>query len=64
MSVFNRRERVRIVESEIESEKIYIIKDIKKIRKGGVLYLLKSLEAKPVFRLYYENKESLLERIY
>ncbi|HEV2193206.1 MAG TPA: hypothetical protein VGR54_06270 [Nitrosopumilaceae archaeon] len=64
MSVFNRRERVRIVESEINSEKTYIIKDIKKIRKGGVLYLLKSLEEKPILRLYYENEESLLERIY
>lgn len=64
MSIFNRRERVRIVEPEIYSEKIYIIKDMKKIRKGGVLYLLKSLEEKPILRLYYENKESLLERIY
>jgi len=64
MSVFNRRERVRIVAQEAYSEKIYIIKDIKKIRKGGVLYLLKSLEEKSVLRLYYENQESLLERIY
>jgi len=64
MSVFNRKERVRIIEPEIDSEKIYIIKDIKKIRKGGVLYLLKSLEEKPVLRLYYENEKSLLERIY
>ena len=64
MSVFNRKERVRIIEPEIDSEKIYIIKDIKKIRKGGVLYLLKSLEEKSVLRLYYENQESLLERIY
>ena len=64
MSIFNRRERVRIVAPEMNSEKIYIIKDMKKIRKGGVLYLLKSLEEKPVLRLYYENEESLLERIY
>ena len=64
MSVFNRRERVRIVAPEIDSEKIYIIKDMKKIRKGGILYLLKSLEEKPILRLYYENEESLLERIY
>ena len=64
MSVFNRRERVRIVAQEVDSEKIYIIKDMKKIRKGGTLYLLKSLEEKSVLRLYYENKESLLERIY
>lgn len=64
MSVFNRRERVRIVAQEVDSEKIYIIKDMKKIRKGGTLYLLKSLEEKSVLRLYSENEESLLERIY
>lgn len=64
MSVFNRRERVRIVAPKMDSEKIYIIKDMKKIRKGGTLYLLKSLEEKSVLRLYYENEESLLERIY
>lgn len=64
MSIFNRRERVRIVEPETDSKKIYIIKDMKKIRKGGILYLLKSLEEKSVLRLYYENQESLLERIY
>ena len=48
----------------MDAEKIYIIKDIKKTRNGGILYLLKSLEEKPVLRLYYEHKESLLERIY
>jgi hypothetical protein len=63
MSVFNRGERVQIVESERDSDKIYIIKDLKKIRKGGVLYLLKSLEEEPVMRLYYEDSKSLLERI-
>ena len=63
MSVFNRGERVQIIESERDSDKIYIIKDMKKIRKGGVLYLLKSLEEEPVLRLYYEDSTSLLERI-
>ena len=63
MSVFNRGERVQIIESERDSDKIYIIKDMKKIRKGGVLYLLKSLEEEPVLRLYYEDNTSLLERI-
>ena len=63
MSVFNLRERVRIVKPETDSDKIYIIKDIKKIRTGGILYLLKSLEKNPVLRLYYESKGSLLERI-
>ncbi len=62
MSVFGIGEKVRIVES-IGKSKIYIIKEIKKVRKGGTLYLLKSLEENPVSRLYYENNESLLERI-
>ncbi|MGI0065558.1 MAG: hypothetical protein ACREA5_06675 [Nitrosotalea sp.] len=64
MSVFNRGETVQIIESERDSDKIYIIKDMKKIRKGGFLYLLKSLEEEPVLRLYFESHESLLERIY
>ena len=64
MSVFNRGERVQIIESERNSDKIYIIKKMKKIRRGGILYLLKSLEEEPVMRLYYEDKRSLLERIY
>jgi hypothetical protein len=63
MSVFSRGERVQIIESQRESDKIYVIKDMKKIRKGGVLYLLKSLEEEPILRLYYEDKRSLLERI-
>ncbi len=63
MSVFGRGEKVRIIESAGKS-KVYIIKEMKKVRKGGTLYLLKSLEEKPVSRLYYENNESLLERIY
>ena len=64
MSIFNRGMKVQIIESERDSDKIYIIKDMKKIRKGGVLYLLKSLEEESVLRLYYEDKKSLLERIY
>jgi hypothetical protein len=63
MSVFNSGERVRIIDPEKQSSKIYRIKNMKKIRNGGTLYLLKSLEENPVLRLYYENKESLLERI-
>jgi len=62
MPTFNRGERVRLMESE-EEDKIYIIKDMKKVRKGGFLYLLKSLEEDSVLRLYYEDKQSLLERI-
>jgi len=62
MPTFSRGERVRLTESE-EEDKIYIIKDMKKVRKGGFLYLLKSLEEDSVLRLYYEDKQSLLERI-
>jgi len=61
MSVFKSGERVRIVEDN--ESKVYKIKKIKKIRKGGILYLLKSLEENSVMRLHYENKKLLLERI-
>jgi hypothetical protein len=60
---FDRTEKVRIIESKRYSEEIYIIKDVKKVRKGGVLYLLKSLENDSVLRICYENNESLLERV-
>ena len=61
MSVFKSGERVRIVEDN--ESKVYKIKKIKKVRNGGILYLLKSLEKNSVMRLYYENKKLLLERI-
>ena len=65
MSVFGKGERVRIVESDGPSEKIYQIKGIKPFKKGrGTVYLLKSLEENSILRLYYENEISLLERIY
>ena len=64
MSIFNRGEIVQIIESKRDSDKIYIIKNMKKIRRGGILYLLKSLEEEPVMRLYYEDSRSLLERVY
>lgn len=63
MSVFSRGERVRIIESKTKSD-VYIIKSVKKYRKGGTLYLLKLLDANPMLRLYYETDKSLLERIY
>ncbi|MDC8451463.1 MAG: hypothetical protein LV477_00985 [Candidatus Nitrosotalea sp.] len=63
MSVFSKGERVRIVESEKNSDSVYIIKNIKKYSKGGTLYLLKLLDENPVLRLYYESEKSLLERI-
>jgi hypothetical protein len=43
LSVFKSGERVRIVEVN-ESNKIYKIKKIRITKKGGILYLLKSLE--------------------
>ena len=64
MSIFNRGERVRMIVPEKNSTIVYLIKDMKKIRRGGILYLLKSLEENPVLRLHYEDRESLLERIY
>ena len=63
MTVFNCGDRVRIIEPQGDSEKIYIIKDMKKCKKGAMLYLLKSLEREPVMRLYCEDERSLLERI-
>lgn len=63
MSIFNRGEKVQIIESERDSSKIYVIKAMKKTRKNKILYLLKSLEEKPIMRLFYEDKKSLLERI-
>ncbi|MDE1765011.1 MAG: hypothetical protein KGI27_01930 [Thaumarchaeota archaeon] len=62
MNAFNRGDMVRITDSEKDADKIYTIKEIRKIRKGGMLYLLRSLD-EDVLRLYYENKESLLEKI-
>jgi hypothetical protein len=65
MSAFSKGERVRIVESDKQSEKVYRIKDVRPFRKGnGTIYLLKSLEENSVLCLYYENEISLLERIY
>jgi len=49
MSVFNRGERVRIIDPEKNSSAVYRIRDMKKIRNGGTLYLLKSLERLPYY---------------
>ncbi len=62
MNVFHSGDMVRIAEGEKDFGKIYMIKEIKKIRKGGNLYLLKSLEDDSL-RLYYEHEESVLEKI-
>ncbi len=63
MSIFNRGERIRITDSEKKPDKIYLIKDMKQCKKGGTLYLLKSLEENSKLRLYYEYNNSLLERV-
>ena len=63
MSLVNRQEKVRIIGLGEIYDRIYAIKDVKKVRKGGLLYLLKSLEDNSVFRLFYENNESHLERV-
>lgn len=60
--MFKSGERVRITSVD-EPKKIYKIKKIKAIRKGGILYLLKSLEKNSILRMYYEDKKLLLERI-
>jgi hypothetical protein len=60
--VFKSGERVRITSVD-EPKKIYKIKKIKATRKGGILYLLKSLEKNSILRMYYEDKKLLLERI-
>ncbi|CUR51562.1 protein of unknown function [Nitrosotalea devaniterrae] len=62
LSVFRSGERVRITSVD-EPNKVYKIKKIKTTRKGGILYLLKSLEKNPILRMYYEDKKLLLERI-
>jgi hypothetical protein len=41
MPVFNRGEQVKIVESEEGSDKTYIIKEMKKSRKGGDIISVK-----------------------
>ena len=63
MSTFNRGERVRMTNKNGRSELVYRIKDLRKCKRGGTLYLLKSLEEMPVLRLYFEGRESPLERI-
>lgn len=63
MATFNCGERVRMMESGRPSDKVFLIKRVKQCKKGGTLYLLKTLEEKSVLRLYYEKEESILERI-
>lgn len=62
MSVFKRGDRVRILENNLGL--VYLIKDIRPVRTGGTLYLLKSLEENPVYRILHEDDVFVLERIY
>lgn len=63
MSVFAKGERVRIVESRKKKSDVYVIKDLKKHRTGGTVYLLRLLSVDPIMRIYHETDKSLLERI-
>ena len=60
MKRFRLGDIVRI--SQGDPHMVYVIKSIKKVRKGGNLYLLEGLLGEPL-RLYYEKEESLLEKI-
>lgn len=62
VSNFKLGDMVRIPDSETEIGKVYMIRKIKKIRRGGNLYLLESFD-EDVLRLYYEDDESILEKI-
>ncbi len=62
MATFKIGENVRIIDSRGKSFLTYTVKEIKKSTDGKVLYLLRS-EMESVVRLYYENNETLLERV-
>jgi phosphomannomutase len=62
MSIFKAGEKVRVIESEKSSDKVYTIKKIIKREDGTPVYLLKS-EDEDILRLYYESETSGLERL-
>ncbi|HYL65595.1 MAG TPA: hypothetical protein VEU72_00410 [Nitrosopumilaceae archaeon] len=62
MATFKIGENVRIINSYKKSFLTYTVKEIKKSTDGRVLYLLRS-ETESVVRIYYESKETLLERV-
>lgn len=62
MSIFKRGDRVRVVESGESPAKTYVIKKIFESDDGIPLYFLKS-DTSRALRLFYENKESGLERV-
>jgi hypothetical protein len=62
LSVFKHGERVKIIGSREDPYKIYHIKKISKSHNGITLYILES-ETESISRLYYETKESALERL-
>lgn len=62
MATFKRGETVKIIDNQKKSYTTFTIKDIKTSKDGTVLYLLKSQEDSAL-RLYYESKETLLERV-
>ena len=62
MATFKRGEKVRIIDNRKKSYSVFTIKEIKKGKDGTVLYLLKSQDDSAL-RLYYESRETLLERV-
>jgi len=62
MATFKIGENVRIINSHKKSFLTYTLKEIKKTTDGRILYLLRS-ETESVVRIYYESKETLLERV-
>ena len=62
LSVFKQGEHVRIIEKGKTNNAVYMIRKIFKSRNDKILYLLDS-ENESVSRLYYETKNSALERL-
>ncbi|MGI0092607.1 MAG: hypothetical protein ACREA8_00735 [Nitrosotalea sp.] len=63
ISIFKPGERVKIIGEKEDSHKIYNIKKISRYQNEITLYILES-EFNQISRLYYETKNSSLERIY
>ena len=61
MSSLKTGDKVRIIDSKKKSDVLYNIKKIKKSQDGTTLFLLKA-EASTTTLLYYEDKDSHLEK--
>ena len=60
-TIFKIGDKVRINDSE-KNHTVYQISKIKKSEEGFSLYLLKTVDS-PISLLYYESKESNLEKV-